>query len=60
MLFILRIIVLWMCGLFACSLTGGMIAHYFLGTVMDSFGGFVGAAAFACVRLWTTEKRGGF
>jgi hypothetical protein len=52
-----RTIILWICGLFACAMAGGMIVHYFYGETADVFGGLIGMATFACGRLWTTDKR---
>jgi hypothetical protein len=53
----LRLVALWISGLFACAMAGGMVAHYFYPWSGDIFGGLIGIAAFVCGRLWTTEKR---
>jgi hypothetical protein len=43
---------IWVFGLLASAMIGGMVAHYFMGTEMDVFGGLTGMAVFACARLW--------
>ena len=56
-----RTIALWVFGLFASGMIGGMIANHFGFGQNDTaiFGGLACMAAFACVRLWATEKRKG-
>jgi hypothetical protein len=51
-----RVIAIWVFGLFASALIGGMIAHYFYGSDVDVFGALAGMAAFACGRIWSTER----
>jgi len=53
----LRIIALWIFGLFASAMVGGMIVDYFYGSSTDIFGAMMGMAAFACGRHWATENR---
>jgi hypothetical protein len=48
-----RVIAIWVFGLFASALIGGMIAHYFYGSDVDVFGALAGMAAFACGRIWS-------
>jgi hypothetical protein len=47
-----RTIAIWVFGLFASAMIGGMIANYFMGGATDVFGALAGMSAFACVRLW--------
>src|SRR6266481_209354 len=57
---IARATVLWSAGLIAGIIFGGLIGTTFLRSGGDSgfFGAIGGAALFACVRLWATERRG--
>jgi hypothetical protein len=48
----MRTVGIWLFGLLASAMIGGMVAHYFMGTNMDVFGGLTGMAVFACARLW--------
>jgi hypothetical protein len=43
---------IWIFGLLASALIGGMAANYFMGRDMDVFGALTGMAVFACARLW--------
>jgi hypothetical protein len=43
---------IWLFGLIASAMIGGMIGHYFYGESMDIFSGLTGMAVFACARLW--------
>jgi len=43
---------IWLFGLIASAMIGGMIGHYFYGGDFDVFGGLTGMAVFACARLW--------
>jgi hypothetical protein len=43
---------IWVFGLIASAMIGGMAANYFMGRDMDVFGGLTGMAVFACARLW--------
>jgi hypothetical protein len=43
---------IWIFGLLASAMIGGMVAHFFLGFDMDVYGGLTGMAVFACARLW--------
>jgi hypothetical protein len=52
---IARATVLWSAGLIAGIIFGGLIRS---GGDSGFFGAIGGAALFACVRLWATERRG--
>jgi hypothetical protein len=54
----MRTVGIWLFGLIASAMIGGMVAHYFYGTDMDIFGGLTGMAVFACARLWLASPSG--
>jgi hypothetical protein len=43
---------IWLFGLIASAMIGGMVGHYIYGGDFDVFGGLTGMAVFACARLW--------
>lgn len=52
-----RVIALWTFGLLASLLIGGGIGSYFYPGIGEPFGMLAAASAFACARLWATERR---
>ena len=53
----MRILALWISGLIAGAMVGGMIFRYLYGDGVDFFGGVTGMAVFVCARLWVTDSR---
>ena len=53
----MRTVALWAFGVLACGIFGGLIGGGLSKTEAGSAAGFLGGAfAFACVRLWFSEK----
>jgi hypothetical protein len=52
-----RTILLWIFGLFASAMVGGMISEYFYGRDGDALGGAIGATTFVFARFWATERK---
>jgi hypothetical protein len=48
----MRTLGIWIFGLLASAMIGGMVVHYFMGSDVDVFGSLTGMAVFACARLW--------
>jgi hypothetical protein len=52
-----RLIALWVFGLFASAIVGGVLATRYMSYGMELFGAAAAMCAFACARLWSTETR---
>lgn len=52
-----RLVALWVFGLLAGGLWGQIVGEYLGASSRELTGFFAGFFAFACLRLWLTERR---